>query len=74
MISITGLEYSYSQAPPRLKSWIMSLFLLSVSLGNLFVGVVNSMIESGSLVLEGASYYWFFTQCALQSPPCSSFL
>ncbi len=64
MISITGLEYSYSQAPPRLKSWIMSLFLLSVSLGNLFVGIVNSMMESGSLVLDGATYYWFFTKCA----------
>lgn len=41
LVSITGLEYSYKQAPPSMKSFIMALFLLSVSAGNLFTAAVN---------------------------------
>ena len=65
MISITCLEFSYSQAPKRLKSFIMSLYLCSVTLGNLFVAAVNHFIvdESGKVSLSGADYYWFFVKC-----------
>jgi POT family proton-dependent oligopeptide transporter len=41
LVSITGLEYSYKQAPLSMKSFIMALFLLSVSAGNLFTAAVN---------------------------------
>jgi POT family proton-dependent oligopeptide transporter len=41
LVSITALEFSYKQAPLRLKSFIMALFLLSTSLGNLGVAAVN---------------------------------
>jgi len=41
LISITVLEYSYSKAPNSLKSFIMSFYLFSVSLGNLFTSQVN---------------------------------
>ena len=41
LVSITGLEYSYKQAPLSMKSFIMALFLLSVSVGNLFTAAVN---------------------------------
>ncbi len=41
LVSITGLEFSYRQAPLRMKSFIMALFYLSVSLGNLFTAGVN---------------------------------
>lgn len=63
MVSITGLEFSYTQAPNSMKSFIMGLWLLSVSLGNLIAGLVNSFIEraDGSYILEGAEYFWFFT-------------
>ena len=63
MVSITCLEFSYTQAPKRMKSFIMAVFLLSVSLGNAFTAIVNIFIqnEDGTSKLPGASYYWFFT-------------
>src|SRR3569623_638265 len=63
MVSITVLEFSYTQAPRKMKSFVMSLALLSVSLGNLFTSIVNKVIqnENGASKLAGASYYWFFT-------------
>ncbi|GJL50702.1 POT family MFS transporter [Candidatus Nitrospira salsa] len=62
MVSITCLEFSYTQAPLKLKSVIMSLFLLSVSLGNAFTSSVNYFIQNpdGTTWLNGASYYYFF--------------
>ena len=62
MVSITCLEFSYTQAPRALKSVIMALFLLSVSFGNAFTSLVNYFIqnEDGSVLLAGAAYYWFF--------------
>ncbi len=42
LVSITALEFSYKQAPLRIKSFIMALFLLSTSLGNLMIAGVNS--------------------------------
>jgi len=67
LISITCLEFSYSQAPNRLKSLIMGLFYASVALGNAFTAAVNFFIkkEDGTIMLEGASYYWFFAGCML---------
>ena len=65
LVSITCLEFSYTQAPPQMKSFVMSLYLLSVSLGNLFTAAVNMATRdgSGNSTLSGASYYWFFTGC-----------
>ncbi|MEE2972241.1 MAG: MFS transporter [Planctomycetota bacterium] len=44
MVSITCLQFSYTQAPRTMKSVIMALFLMSVSLGNYFVAGVNAFI------------------------------
>lgn len=44
-VSITCLEFSYTQAPKKMKSFIMGLFLMSVSMGNLFTAVVNGIIQ-----------------------------
>jgi Dipeptide/tripeptide permease len=41
LVSITALEFSYKQAPLKMKSFIMALFLFSTSLGNLFTAAVN---------------------------------
>lgn len=63
MVSITSLEFAYTQAPKKMKSFIMGIYFLGVSLGNLFTSGVNLFIQNddGSVKLEGASYYWFFT-------------
>jgi len=45
MVSIVCLEFSYTQAPRKMKSLIMSLFLLSVAAGNLFAAGVNHFIQ-----------------------------
>jgi POT family proton-dependent oligopeptide transporter len=63
MVSITCLEFSYTQAPKTMKSFIMAFFMMSISIGNLFTSAVNFFIQNddGSSKLAGASYYWFFT-------------
>jgi proton-dependent oligopeptide transporter, POT family len=61
-VSITFLEFSYTQAPRTMKSFVMALFWLSVSVGNLFTSAVNHFINNpdGTSKLPGASYYMFF--------------
>lgn len=44
MVAIVGLEFAYTQAPKTMKSWVMSLFWLSVWLGNQFTAQVNNFI------------------------------
>ncbi|MDB5121632.1 MAG: family transporter [Sphingobacteriales bacterium] len=62
LVSITGLEYAYTQAPKSMKSTMSAIWLLTVALGNLFVAGINTSISNGGFFaqLEGASYYWFF--------------
>ena len=45
LISITGLEFSYTQAPKSMKSVIMAVWLFSVSLGNMLTSLVNHAIQ-----------------------------
>lgn len=67
LVSITCLEFSYTQAPKALKSLVMAIFLMSVSIGNLFTAAVNFLIqnEDGSSKLEGPEYYLFFAGAML---------
>lgn len=62
LASIPVLEFSYTQAPKKIKTFVMSLYLLAISLGNLFAWAVNHFIQNadGTSKLPGASYYWFF--------------
>ncbi len=65
MVSIVCLEFAYTQSPRKMKSFIMGIYFLGVSLGNLYVSAVNWIMgrfraEDGSTPLEGANYYWFF--------------
>jgi POT family proton-dependent oligopeptide transporter len=54
MVSITGLEFGYSQAPKRVKSVIMGIWLLMVSLGNVLVAFVANF-QMGPL-----EFFWVF--------------
>jgi len=58
----TCLEFSYRQAPPRMKSIIMSLMLASISLGNGLTAVVNHWNQNadGTSKLTGSDYYLAF--------------
>ena len=62
MVSITCLEFSYTQAPQTMKSFVMAFYMAAVAVGNLFTSAVNFLIENpdGSSKLAGASYFWFF--------------
>lgn len=40
MISITGIEFAYTQAPKSLKSVLQSIWLLTISLGDMVVIIV----------------------------------
>ena len=45
MVSIVALEFFYTQAPRKMKSLMMAIFLSSVSIGNFFTGFVNQKIQ-----------------------------
>ncbi|MHA3772622.1 POT family MFS transporter [Verrucomicrobiota bacterium sgz303538] len=62
MVSITGLEFSYTQAPNKMKSAVMALWLFTVSLGNLFTAGVNYFIRNadGSVKMNDQQYFLFF--------------
>ena len=63
MVSITCLEFAYTQAPKAMKSLVMALFLLTVSLGNYLTSGVKFLLadEQGASKLEVSSEFWFWT-------------
>lgn len=66
MVSIVCLEFAYTQSPKRMKSFIMGIYFLGVSLGNFYVSGVNKVMEAtrdeaGNSPLDGPNYFWFFT-------------
>jgi len=62
LVSITGLEYAYTQASKSMKSTMIAIWLLTTALGNLFTALVNRSISNGGFFAQfkGADYYWFF--------------
>ncbi|MFL6531181.1 MAG: POT family MFS transporter [Chthoniobacterales bacterium] len=64
MVSITGLEFAYTQAPNRMKSLLMAMWLLSIALGNQIPSIISFLIpklKAAGMNLEGANYFRFFT-------------
>jgi POT family proton-dependent oligopeptide transporter len=60
LVSVTGLEFSYTQAPRAMRSTIMSIWFLTVAAGNLLTAVVSKFVT-----LSGAAYFWFFAALML---------
>ena len=53
MVSITGLEFAYTQAPKRMKSVVMGLWLFGVSLGNVLVIFLTGLDD-----LTRENFFW----------------
>jgi POT family proton-dependent oligopeptide transporter len=62
MVSITGLEFSYTQAPNKMKSAVMALWLFAVASGNKITASVNFFIlnPDGTTKMTDYQYYLFF--------------
>jgi POT family proton-dependent oligopeptide transporter len=62
MVSITALEFAYTQSPKSMKAVIMAIYLLAISAGNAFTALVHVFIANpdGTVKLQGAAYYNFF--------------
>ena len=56
MFSVTGLEFSYSQAPKSMKSVVQAAWLLTVAFGNIIVIIVAEL----KLFDEQASEFFMF--------------
>ena len=60
MVSITGLEFSYTQAPNKMKSAVMALWLFCVSLGNQFTAQFNFFIMNPDGSAKMSDFYYIF--------------
>jgi len=70
MVSIVCLEFAYTQSPKKMKSFIMGVYMLGISVGNFYVAGVNFVMEktkneAGNTPLDGANYFWFFAAMML---------
>ena len=67
--SITGLEYAYTKAPPSMKSFVMSLYLLTTAFGSALSIALSGVSIDPKLVwmytgISGAAFiagwiFWF---------------
>ncbi|EDV45753.1 peptide transporter family 1 isoform X2 [Drosophila erecta] len=57
MFSVTGLEFSYAQAPPSMKSVLQACWLLTVAFGNVIVVI----IAEAALFESQASEFFLFS-------------
>jgi proton-dependent oligopeptide transporter, POT family len=60
LISTTGLEFAYSQAPREMKGTIMSFWNLNVTAGNLAVALASALN-----VFKGSAQFFFYAGMAL---------
>ncbi len=50
LVSATGLEFAYSQAPASMKGTIMSLWNLAITVGSLWVLIVNKSVKNDAVL------------------------
>ena len=56
LVSVTGLEFAYTQAPRAMKSTIMGFWLLCVTIGNLLVAFLAPLQKTLAL----SQFFWLF--------------
>lgn len=59
MVSATALEFAFSQAPPSMKSIIMSFWLMTMAVGNFLVAVITNLNKS-FVKAHGAAEFYFY--------------
>ena len=65
LVSTTGLEFAYSQAPIEMKGTLMSFWLLTTAIGNLAVARLATLVP-----LTGAPLFFFYAGCAAIAGVC----
>jgi POT family proton-dependent oligopeptide transporter len=60
LVSVTALEFAYTQAPKALKSTVMSVWFLTSALGNLLTATVSQVNR-----FQGPTFFWFFAALML---------
>ena len=73
LVSATALEFAYSQAPASMKGMIMAFWYLSVTVGNLWVLLVDATVRNEAVIsrvaqtglTENAFLMFFFAAFAL---------
>lgn len=76
LVSVTCLEHAYTQAPHEVKSFVMALYLLSVSVGNFLTAGINKLITYPAIGqhLQGWNYFLFFGGLMLAATMLFSFI
>ena len=69
MVSITGLEFAYTQAPKSMKSLIMGFWLFTVAVGNVIVIAFSKMKD-----LPWETFFWSFSAMAVGAGIVFAFL
>jgi POT family proton-dependent oligopeptide transporter len=59
LLSASGLEFAYAQAPAALKSTVMSLWLLTTAVGNFLVAVFTTL-NARFVHATGAAEFLFY--------------
>lgn len=65
LVSATGLEFAYSQAPASMKGALMSFWMLAVTVGNLWVLVVNASVKNAAVTAAIARTGFGVTACQM---------
>jgi POT family proton-dependent oligopeptide transporter len=50
LVSATGLEFAYSQSPPSMKGVIMAFWFLTITVGSLWVLIVNASVKNQAVL------------------------
>lgn len=69
LVSVTALEFAYTQAPIEMKSTIMSIWYVTIAAGSLLTAAVAALNQ-----FEGTAYYLFFTALMLAAAVVFTFV